>query len=168
MIVEDTEVTKISPDLPPETQFQMAREEKISSHLNNISGIQERISELGENVPEKTLHFLKTNKGLLVDCYFSLPYLKKYIEWNYKELAAPVITPLDVLNISKYLCFSLRDEAVNIYIYSVFDEEYFFKLRDDNIDHPERVEKPLPQSEIDTLISLIMRSSPLSSTLYQI
>lgn len=149
MIIEDTEVSKISPALSPETQFQMAREEKISSHLNSLSGFQERISELGENVPDQALHALKTYKGLLVDCYFSLPYLKKYIEWNYKELADPVITPLDVLNISKYLCFSLRDEAVNIYIYSVFDIEYFFKLRDDNIDHPERVEKPLPQSEID-------------------
>lgn len=149
MIIEDTEVSKISPALSPETQFQMAREEKISSHLNSLSGFQERISELGENVPDKALQALKTYKGLLVDCYFSLPYLKKYIEWNYKELADPVITPLDVLNISKYLCFSLRDEAVNIYIYSVFDIEYFFKLRDDNIDHPERVEKPLPQSEID-------------------
>ena len=79
MIIEDTEVSKISPALSPETQFQMAREEKISSHLNSLSAFQERISELGENVPDQALHALKTYKGLLVDCYFSLPYLKKYI-----------------------------------------------------------------------------------------
>ena len=80
MIKEDTEVSKISPSLPPEEQFQIAREEKINSYLTELSRVQERISELGENVSKEALFSLKVSKELLVDCYFSLPYLKKYIE----------------------------------------------------------------------------------------
>ena len=90
MVTEDIEVSKVSPALTPESQFQLEREEQINNCLGEISRIQKRISELGDNVTEDMLNTLKTCKRLLVDCYFSLPYFKKYIE------------PHHLFNISKY------------------------------------------------------------------
>lgn len=148
MVTEDIEVSKVSPALTPESQFQLEREEQINSCLGEISRIQNRISELGDNVTEDMLNTLKTGKRLLVDCYFSLPYFKKYIEWNY-EAFEELITPIDIINISKYANISLKDEAVYTYIYSVFNTEYLDKLRDENIDHPERAEDPLSQKEVE-------------------
>ena len=148
MVTEDIEVSKVSPALTPESQFQLEREEQINNCLGEISRIQKRISELGDNVTEDMLNTLKTCKRLLVDCYFSLPYFKKYIEWNY-EAFEELITPIDIINISKYANISFKDEAVYTYIYSVFNTEYLDKLRDENIDHPERAEDPLSQKEVE-------------------
>ena len=87
--------------------------------------------------------------SVLVNRYFSFPYLEKYIEWDFEAFAAPVLTADDISNIGEFLNFRPRIEAIDVYIYSVFDKEFWDNLGSKYIDCPEKAEIPLSENELE-------------------
>ena len=142
----------IEPVAPPAEQFRQERQAIISRHIDEIADAQQKMA---DNITgtKKSKEFdkfrLETSKKALVNRYFSFPYLEKYIEWDFEAFAAPVLTADDISNIGEFLNFRPRIEAIDVYIYSVFDKEFWDNLGSKYIDCPEKAEIPLSENELE-------------------
>lgn len=143
----------IEPAAPPAEQFRQERQAIISRHIDEIAYAQQimadNITGTKESKEFDKLR-LETSKKALVNRYFSFPYLEKYIEWDFEAFAAPVLTADDISNIVEILNFRPSIEAIDIYIYSVFDKGFWDNLGSKYIDCPEKAEIPLSENELET------------------
>lgn len=143
----------IEPAAPPSEQFKQERQVFISRHIDDIADAQQKMADniTGTKESREFDKFrLETSKKALVNCYFSFPYLEKYIEWDFEAFAEPILTADDVSNIVEFLNFRPRVEAIDIYIYSVFDKDFWDNLGNKYIDCPEKAEIPLSEKELET------------------
>lgn len=127
----------------PEEQFEQARQAVINRGAEMIATARKNLSENSGEGARYDREYLTMIEQNLIMSYFKFPYLKRYIEWEHKELA-DTLSPEDVDLISKVLDFDIQHNAVNIFIHSVFDINYLWNdLPNTYRSNPEKAEKPL-------------------------
>lgn len=147
----DAVITKIT---SPREEFEKERAELIAHYEDNAKKEIERLKTLQyEEEAKEELSNIQTDS--MTDMYYRLPYIEKYIEWNINALS-DVVTMEDVRIISNTMMFSVRDEAITLFLNYICTAEQRFNTYQAYRDDPSKAEQPLITDEVSELFLLFL------------
>lgn len=134
----DAVITKIK---SPREEFEIEREQLIAHYEEAAQKEIERLKTIQyeEEAKEELLN-LQTDS--MTNMYYRLPYIEKYIEWNINALS-DVVTMEDVRIISNTMMFSVRDEAITLFLNYICTSEQRYNTYEKYRNNPAEAEQPL-------------------------